>query len=124
MPGKYGEKSGDLLIEVNLITDLETTLDGNDIKKVLKLAPWEAVLGTKVKVKGANEEISVYIPAGTNSGDIITIENKGYIDKNGNRGNLILEIQILIPNNCTDKEKELYIALKKNSNFNPRKKLT
>lgn len=120
-PGKNGGKNGDLFIRVKILDDNEFILNGYNIKKYIKISPWEAVLGTKVKLKGINEEISVYIPAGTSSGEIITIEGKGYIDANGGRGNLILEVQILIPKECTEKEKELYSELKKISKFNPRK---
>lgn len=120
-PGKNGGKNGDLFIKVKILEDEEFVLQGYDLKKILKISPWEAVLGTKVKINGINEDISVYIPAGTSSGEFITIEEKGYRDGKGGRGNLILEVQILIPKDCTDKEKELYGELKKISKFNPRK---
>ena len=50
------------------------------------MSPWEAALGTKIKINGINEDISVYIPAGICSGEIISIENKGYKDGKGGRG--------------------------------------
>lgn len=120
-PGKNGGKNGDLFIRVKILEDSEFVLQGYDLKKVLKISPWEAVLGTKVKISGINEDISVYIPAGTSSGEFIVIEEKGYRDGKGGRGNLILEVQILIPKDCTEKEKELYNELKNISKFNPRK---
>lgn len=120
-PGKNGGKNGDLFIKVKILDNSNFILKGYDLKKYISISPWEAVLGTKVKLNGINEEISVYIPAGTSSGELITIEGKGYIDRNGSRGNLVLEVQILIPKDCTEKEKELYCELKKISKFNPRK---
>ena len=116
-PGKNGGSNGDLLVKIRINNDNDFTLIGEDVKKVLKIAPWEAVLGSKEKVMGVDEEISVYIPAGINSGEIITIEGKGYKNDKGERGNLILEIQISIPDKSTDKEKELYRELKKISNI-------
>lgn len=118
--GKNGGKNGDLFIRTKIINDDEFYLEDYDLKKSLKILPWEAVLGTKVMIKGIDEDISVYIPAGTSSGNIITIEGKGYKDGNGCRGNLILETQILIPEIYTDREKELYNELKKVSKYNPR----
>ena len=118
--GRNGGKNGDLFIKVKILDSTEFTLKGFDLIKKLKILPWEATLGTKIKINGINEDISVYIPAGTNSGDFITIENKGYIDGKGGRGNLILEVQIIIPKDCTEKEKELYQELKKISKFNAR----
>ena len=120
-PGKNGGKNGDLLIKVKIKNDDEFSLEGYNIRKLLYLSPWEAALGTKIKINGINEDISVYIPAGICSGEIISIENKGYKDGKGGRGNLILEARIVIPKEYTEKEKELFSELKKLSKFNPRK---
>lgn len=121
--GKNGGNNGDLFIKVKILNNDEFCLKGYDIKKFLKLLPWEATLGTKAIINGIDEDISVYIPAGTSTGSIITIEGKGYKDQNGSRGDLILETQIIIPQNCTDKEKELYNELKNISKYNPRAKV-
>lgn len=120
-PGKNGGKNGDLLIKVKIKNDEEFSLEGYNIRKLLYLSPWEAALGTKIKINGINEDISVYIPAGICSGEIISIENKGYKDGKGGRGNLILEARILMPKEFTEREKELFSELKKISKFNARK---
>lgn len=120
MPGKNGAKNGDLFIRVKINNDNNFTLEGYNLRKILYLAPWESVLGAKISLNGINEDISVYIPAGTNSGEIIKIDGKGYKDGKGGRGDLILEIRILMPKNCTEKEIELYKKLKSMSSFNPR----
>ena len=120
-PGKNGGKNGDLLIKVKIKDDEEFSLEGYNIRKLLYLSPWEAALGTKIKISGINEDISVYIPAGICSGEIISIEDKGYKDGKGGRGNLILEARILMTKEFTEKEKELFSELKKISKFNARK---
>ncbi len=120
-PGKNGGKNGDLLIKVKIKDDEEFSLEGYNIRKLLYLSPWEAALGTKIKISGINEDISVYIPAGICSGEIISIEDKGYKDGKGGRGSLILEARILMPKEFTEKEKELFSELKKISKFNARK---
>lgn len=120
-PGQNGGKNGDLFIRVKIKEDKEFALEGYNLRKLLYLAPWEAALGQKVALNGINEDISVYIPAGTSSGENICIEGKGYKDGKGGRGDLILEIRIILPKNCTEQEKELYKRLKEISKFNPRK---
>lgn len=120
-PGKNGGKNGDLLIKVKIKDNEEFCLEGYNLRKLLYISPWEAALGTKIKISGINEDISVYIPAGISSGEVINIENKGYKDGKGGRGDLILEARILMPKEYTDKEKELFCELKKISKFNPRK---
>lgn len=120
-PGINGGKNGDLLIKIKIKNDDEFSLEGYNIRKLLYLSPWEAALGTKIKINGINEDISVYIPAGICSGEIISIENKGYKDGKGGRGNLVLEARIIIPKEYSTEEKELFTELKKISKFNPRK---
>ena len=118
--GKKGGKNGDLFIRVKIDNNENFILDGFDLRKDLYLTPWEAALSTKVLVQGIDDEFSVYIPAGTQSGEEIKIENKGYKDGKGGRGNLILETKIMIPKKLSEEELNLFKQMKKESRFNPR----
>ena len=118
--GKKGGKNGDSFIRVKIDNNENFILDGFDLRKDLYLTPWEAALSTKVLVQGIDDEISVYIPAGTQSGEEIKIENKGYKDGKGGRGNLILETKIMIPKKLSEEELNLFKQMKKESRFNPR----
>ena len=64
--------------------------------------------------------MTVYIPAGIQSGEEIKIDSMGYKDGKGGRGDLILETKIMIPKSLTDKELNLFKQLKNESRFNPR----
>ena len=119
-PGVHGGKNGDLFIKVKIDNDNRFKLDGYDLRTNLYLTPWEAALSTKVTVIGINEDVQVYIPSGIQSGENIIIENKGYKDGKGGRGNLILETKIMIPKHPTEEEKLLFAKLSKLSNYNPR----
>ena len=119
-PGKNGGKNGDLFIRIKIKDDDKFYLKGYDIKSYLNLTPWEAALSTKITFNGINEDINVYIPAGTQSGEQITIPNKGYKDGKGGRGNLILEAKIMLPKHITEAEKNLYKQLEAVSTYNPR----
>lgn len=119
-PGKNGGKNGDLLIRIKIKNDEHFKLEGYDLRKNLYLTPWEAALSTKVTINGINEDVSVYIPAGIESGETIKIENKGYKDGKGGRGDLILETRIMIPKTLTDNEKDLFMKLNETSKYNPR----
>ena len=118
--GKNGGKNGDLFVKVKIKNDSEYILDGYDIRSNLYITPWEAALSTKVSVKAIDEEISVYIPSGIQSGEKIKIEGKGYKNASGTRGDFILETKIMIPKHITEEEKELFKKMKKISNYNPR----
>lgn len=119
-PGKNGGKNGDLFIRIKIDDDDQFKLEGYNLRKNLYLTPWEAALSTKVTVSGINEDVSVYIPAGIGSGETINIENKGYKDGKGGRGDLILETKIMIPKRLTEEEKSLFEKLNEASKYNPR----
>lgn len=118
--GKRGGKNGDLFIRVKIDDNDKFILDGFNLRTNLYLTPWEAALSTKVEVQGIDDEFTVYIPAGTQSGEEIKIENKGYKDGKGGRGDLILETKIMIPKKMNKEELNLFKQLKKESRFNPR----
>ncbi len=119
-PGIAGGKNGDLFIRVKIDNDKQFKLEGYNLRKDLYLTPWEAALSTKVTVSGINEDVFVYIPSGIQSGETITIENKGYKDGKGGRGNLILDTKIMIPKHINEEEKKLFAKLNDISTFNPR----
>lgn len=119
-PGKNGGKNGDLFIRIKINNDNKFKLEGYNLRTNLYLTPWEAALSTKVTVTGINEDVSVYIPEGIQSGDTIKIDGKGYRDGKGGRGDLILETKIMVPKHLNDKEKKLFNQLNEISKFNPR----
>ncbi|MBR3614544.1 MAG: J domain-containing protein [Clostridia bacterium] len=119
-PGTGGGKNGDLFIRVKIKDDNRFSLEGYNLKTNLYLTPWEAALSTKVTINGINEDVSVYVPAGIQSGEKIEIENRGYKDGKGGRGKLILDTKIMIPKKPNEDELKLFKEFEKMSKFNPR----
>ena len=119
-PGKNGGKPGDLLVKIHIQNDKKFKLNGIDLYSNLYISSWEAVFGTKLNISSIDEDILLYIPQGTESGDNIRIKGKGYLDGKGGRGDLIVNIQIMVPKQLTEKEKKIFEQLKEISKFNPR----
>ena len=117
--GKNGGENGDVFVKIKIVDNNTYKLINNDILVNLYVTPWDAALGAKLTVDGIDGELSILIPKGTQNGDKITIPNKGYFIKNKERGNLIIRTEIAIPKKLNDKEKELFLKLKKVSKFNP-----
>ena len=109
-----------MFIKVKIDDNDDFKLEGFNLRTNLYLTPWEAALSTKVMVKTIDEEMTVYVPAGIQSGEEIKIENKGYKDGRGRRGDLILETKIMIPKKPSEKELNLFKQFKEESRFNPR----
>lgn len=118
--GLNGGNNGDLFIKVNIENDSKFKIKGYNLYTNLYLTPWEAALGTKANVVGIDDESSVYIPQGIQSGETVTIPGRGYKDSKGGRGDLVANIKVMVPKNLTDEEKEIFLKLKEVSSFNPR----
>lgn len=120
-PGKNGGKNGDLFIKIKIKNIGNLKLEGIDLYTDLLISPWESALSTKVTIIGIDGEIEIEVPKGIQSGETITIENKGYKDGKGGRGKLIAIVKIMVPKAVSQEEIELFEKLKKISKFNPRK---
>ena len=70
-----------------------------------------------------DENVSLYIPAGMQSGERVKIPQKGYKDGKGGRGDLVIEAKIVVPKMLTEEERASYENMAKVSKFNPRKEL-
>lgn len=120
--GKNGGKNGDLYIKINIDDGKKYKLNGSDLYTTIPISPWEAALGTKAKVNSIDDtKTAIYIPNGVQSGETIEIPQKGYKTPKGERGNLIAQIQIVVPEKLTKEEKEMFKKLKEISKFNPRR---
>ena len=118
--GKDGGKRGDLLIKVNIKNNDKFRLKGNDLYTNLYITPWEAVLGTNVRVNSIDGESELKLQEGIQPGEIISIPEKGYKKVDGKRGDLNIEIKLAVPRNLTTEERGLFEKLSKISDFNPR----
>ena len=121
--GENGGKNGDLLIKINIKDDKKFVLRGIDIYTSLQISPWEAVLGAKVSIDTIGETIFLHIPQGIESGEKIKLPEKGYKDGKGGRGELIVDVKILVPKTPTEEEIQLFKNLSEISKFNPRNNL-
>ena len=120
--GKNGGKNGDLYIKINIEDGKKYKLKGNDLYTVIPISPWEAALGAKAKVSSIDDtKTQIYIPSGIQSGETIEIPDKGYKTSKGERGKLIAQIKIVVPEKLTREETEVFKKLKQISKFNPRR---
>ena len=120
--GKNGGKNGDLYLKINIEDGKKYKLQGTDLYTTLLITPWEAALGGKAKVNSIDDtKTQVFIPRGIQSGEIIEIPEKGYKTQKGERGKLIAQIKIVVPEKLSKEEVEIFKRLKEISKFNPRR---
>lgn len=95
-------------------------VQGHDLAMELPVTPWEAALGAGIAVRLLDGEIQLKIPSGSQTGKKMRLKGKGLPRKGGQRGDMFVQIKIVIPETISAREKELFQELAKASRYNPR----
>lgn len=119
-PGMGGGPAGDLLLEVQFRPHPRFRVEGRDLHLSLPVAPWEAALGAVVPVDLPAGSVKVRIPAGAQSGTQLRVRGKGI--PGAPPGDLLLELQVVLPPAATPRAKELYETMARELAFNPRQR--
>lgn len=115
-----GIGGGDLYLKIEVPVDPFFKLEGSDIYCEVPVTPSEAILGGQVEVPTLDGFVKMSIPAGVRSGQRLRLANRGYPNENGQRGDQIVEIQIVIPKSISAREKELYEQIRQIETYKPR----
>jgi curved DNA-binding protein len=119
--GTGGGSAGDLYLRVKFAKHPEFSARGTDLYYDVPVAPWEAVLGAKVKVPTLDKAVALTIPPGTASGQQLRLRGHGLPGVNGTRGDLYVVVKIEVPTRMSGEEKALWERLRDKSSFNPRR---
>jgi curved DNA-binding protein len=111
--GAGGGTSGDLFLRVRLQRHPDFTVEGNDLIHEMKIAPWQAVLGTELELPTLDGNVRLKIPPGTQSGQKFRLRERGLPTASQKRGDLYVVAQINIPKKITEKERKLWDELAK-----------
>lgn len=117
-PGVGGAAAGDLLLEVQFKPHPRFRADGRDLHLSLPLAPWEAALGSVVTVDLPHGNVKVRIPEGAQSGKSLRVRGKGI--PGDPPGDLLLDLQVVLPPADTAKARALYETMARELAFEPR----
>ena len=120
--GKFGGKNGDLYINVIIKNNSKIKYDGLNILYNIPITPYEAALGGNISVPTFEGNVSIKLPAYTNSGQKFRLAGQGLV-QNGKIGDLIVTVHIEIPCSLSDDEVKLYEKLRKLSQNNIRENL-
>jgi molecular chaperone DnaJ len=118
--GAKGGQSGDLLITIEETPHDEFTREGNNIVHELFLNIADAALGTKIEVPTLDGKARITVPAGTQSGKIFRLKDKGLPSvQSYERGDQLIHVNVWTPKKLNDEEKRLLERLKEMPNFKP-----
>ncbi len=112
--GSSAENRGDLFVRIMVKPHPQFIRKGDDLYNTHTIDLYTAVLGGETIVTTLSGQVKIKIEAGAQNGKTIRLKGKGMpvYEKNGVFGDLYIQLQILIPNKLTDKQKELFEQLK------------
>lgn len=119
-PG-IGGINGDLFVEIDILPHAYFSLVNKDVHLKLPVTPWEAALGTSLMVPTLGGNVSLKIPANSQSGQQLRLKGRGL--PGDPAGDQYVILQIHVPPADTEKAKALYEEMANTMAFNPRKSL-
>ena len=112
--GKNGGPNGDLYVEIYVRPHKHFVRHNDDIQIEVPVSSVDATLGCEVDVPTVYGDVTMKIPAGTQSGAVMRLKGKGVKHLRGDGyGDQYVKINVQIPKKLTRKEKELYEQLRK-----------
>ncbi len=111
-PGINGGKNGDLYITVYVNDKLNYKTEGLNIYKTVSVEPYRAVLGGEISVMTLKGQVNVKLVPNTQNGQKIRLTGCGIVQSK-NVGDMIITVEIKIPNKTTEEEIKLYKKLEK-----------
>ena len=122
--GSDGGARGDLYLRIEVAPDPRFRVEGSNLYTPLAVAPWEAALGGEAQVETPEGSVRVKVPAGSSSGRKIRLRGRGLPQQGAGqreRGDLIAEIKVMVPDKLSERERQLFEQLRDASTFQPRR---
>lgn len=117
-PGFEGAASGDLLLEVQFNPHPRMRAEGRDVYLSVPVTPWEAALGAVVLVALPTGMLQTRLPEGIQRNRSLRVRGKGL--PGDPPGDLVLELQIVLPPANTPEAHSLYETMAQTFKFDPR----
>ena len=107
-PGIQGGPPGDLYVVLSVQEHPLFQREGQDVICEIPISFPQAGLGCELEVPTLTEKISIKVPAGTQSGKVVSLPGKGFPSLQGyNRGDQLVVLRVETPTRLTGRQKEL-----------------
>ena len=111
VPGKgqagANGKAGDLYVVIRWVEHPKFHLVGENLEVEVPVSYVAAALGGEIHVPTLRSNLSMKIPAGTQSGQSFRLGGQGLTKLGGNRGDLVAKVKITVPKPLSDAERKL-----------------
>jgi len=103
--------TGDLYIKINVARHPIFKREGFDLTTDLNIKLSDALLGMKYELETLDGKVEVTIPEGVGINEILRVKGKGVPNK-GKRGDILIKLNIKMPNKISKKSREYIEKLK------------
>jgi curved DNA-binding protein len=117
-PGVGSGEPGDLFVEFRLVPHPSFRAEGRDIHYELPVTPWEAALGTELKVPTLGGEVKLKIPAGSQSDSRLRLKGRGL--PGTPNGDQLVTLKVVLPDARNAERRALYEKMAETMDFDPR----
>tara|TARA_Y100001968_G_scaffold254319_1_gene240183 strand:+ start:5141 stop:6022 length:882 start_codon:yes stop_codon:yes gene_type:complete len=100
----------DHFIQLRVLTEDGLRIDGLRVLYKLELYPPDAILGCAIDVPTLDGFVTLQVPPRSSSGRLLRLRGRG-LEYSGRRGDQLVEIVIVVPDNLKDDEDALYLRL-------------
>jgi DnaJ-class molecular chaperone len=107
-PGFGGGPPGDALAEIEVRPHKFFTRDGDDVRLDLPISLREAVLGGRVTAPTPTGAVTMTVPKGSNTGDVLRLKGRGIARPEGGRGDAYVTLRVMLPR-ANDPELEAFV---------------
>jgi molecular chaperone DnaJ len=106
-PGGRGGPNGDLYITVHVASHPVFGRRGDHLTMTAPVTFPEAALGADISVPTLDgTPVTLRVPAGTSSGQTFRVKGRGVPKRDGNAGDLLVTVQVAVPQRVTGQAKE------------------
>jgi molecular chaperone DnaJ len=121
--GARGGHAGNLYVNLNVREHDFFTREDDDIVYELPINVAQAALWIEVEVPTLHGDVKLKVPAGTQTGHIFQLKNKGIPHLRGRgQGDQLVVLKVLTPESLTKKQRQLFEELAKEMGTPKKKK--
>ena len=117
--GTNGGPAGDVIVTIGIRPHPLFTREGSDVLCEIPISFTQAALGVTLQVPTIDGKIEYQVPEGTQTGTVFRMRGKGIQNVNGRgRGDQFVRVNIEVPKNLSQKQKDLLREFEESSNAN------
>jgi DnaJ-class molecular chaperone len=123
-PGAQGGPAGDILIKVRVAPHPHFRRAGKRLEVTAPITLLESLRGAKIDLPTPHGTITLTVPPGSSSGRKLRVKGHGVKAGEGPPGDLFAELQIVLPENLSDADRDQLAEIAEKYADNPRADLS